>query len=112
MENNLTTRKIYIDTRYKRDQYGSNTNFEINLPHTLECPENCVMYVDEVVLPNTITTVQTGVHDKLYFGLFYNTTVKYRTITLEEQNYTIQYLANQYLSQYDKSAMQLKYKYV
>ena len=56
------------------------------------------MYVDEVVLPNTITTVQTGVNDKLYFGLFYNTTVKYRTINLEDQNYTIQYLANQFKS--------------
>jgi len=95
MENNLTTRKIYIDTRYKRDLYGSNTNFEINLPQTVECPENCVMYVDEIVLPNTIATVQTGVNDKLYFGLFYNTTVKYRNITLAEQNYTIQTLTSQ-----------------
>ena len=66
--NNLNIRKIYIDTRFKRDQYGSNTNFEIELPQTVECPENTVMFVDELVLPNTITTIQTDVNDKLYFA--------------------------------------------
>ena len=95
MNNNINIRKIYIDTRYKRNQYGSNTEFEIDLPQTVECPEGTQMYVDEIVLPNTITTIQKDVNDKLYFAVFYNTTVKYRSITLTEQNYTLSYFANQ-----------------
>ena len=96
MDNNtLNTRKIYIDTRYKRDQYGSNTDFEINLPQTVECPDNTVMYVDEIVLPNTLTTIQKDVNDKLYFGVFYNNNVVWKTITFTEQSYTLSYFANQ-----------------
>ena len=56
MQNNFNVRKIYIDTRYKRDQYGSNTNFEIDLPQTVECPEDTVIFADEIVIPNTMTT--------------------------------------------------------
>ena len=64
----LQVRKIYVDTRYKRDKYGSNTSFEIELPQTVECPPNTVCYVDEIVLPNTTTTIQTGINDRLYFA--------------------------------------------
>ena len=96
MDNNtLNTRKIYIDTRYKRKQYGSNTDFEIDLPQTVECPEGTIMYVDEIVLPNTLTTIQKDVNDKLYFAVFYNATVQYKSITFTEQNYTLSYFANQ-----------------
>ena len=94
MQNNNHIRKIYIDTRFKRNQYGSNTNFEIDLPQTVECPEDTLMFVDEIVIPNTMTTIQRNVNDKLYFAVFYNTTVKYKYITLPEQNYTIMYFAN------------------
>ena len=58
MQNNLNVRKIYIDTRFKRDPYGSNTNFEIDLPQTVECPEDTVIFADEIVIPNTMTTIQ------------------------------------------------------
>ena len=95
MQNNLNVRKIYIDTRFKRDQYGSNTNFEIDLPQTVECPEDTVIFADEIVIPNTMTTVQASINDALYFAVFYDTTVKYRQITLPEQNYTLMLFANQ-----------------
>ncbi len=91
----LQIRKIYIDTRYKRDKYGSNTNFEIELPQTVECPPNTVCYVDEIVLPNTITTIQTGVNDRLYFAVFYNNNIRYRSLVIPEQNYTLQSIANE-----------------
>ena len=94
-QNILNVRKINIDTRFKRNLYGSNTNFEIDLPQTVECRENTVVFADEIVLPNTITTIQSNVNDKLYFALFYNNVTLYKTITLPEQNYTIMYLANQ-----------------
>jgi len=85
---------IYIDTRYKRDKYGSNTNFELDLPQTVECPPNTVCYVDDIVLPNTITTVQIRVNDRLYFAVFYNTLVRYRSLVIPEQKYTLMSFAN------------------
>jgi hypothetical protein len=91
----LKIRKIYIDTRFKRGLYGSNTNFEIELPQTVECPEQTVMFVDEVVMPNTMTTIQQGVNDVLYFAVFYSTVVQYNSITFPEQNYTLMYFADQ-----------------
>ena len=42
-----------------------------------------------------MTTVQAGINDALYFAVFYDTTVKYRQITLPEQNYTLMLFANQ-----------------
>ena len=72
MDNNLNVRKLYIDTRYKLDTHGSNTKFTIEFPQTIECPENTVMFVDEIVLPNTITTVQQDVNDRVYFVVRYN----------------------------------------
>ena len=62
-------------------------------------PPNTVCYVDELVLPNTITTIQTGVNARLYFAVFYNTSVRYRSLVIPEQNYTLQSLANQLKTQ-------------
>lgn len=94
MDNNLNIRKVYVDTRYKLNPYGSNTDFSIEFPQTVDCPENTVMFVDEIVLPNTITTIQAGVNDKIYFALKFNGDVQWRAIPLPEQNYTIQSLAD------------------
>lgn len=53
------------------------------------------MYVDEIILPNTIATIQLGVTDKLYFGVFYDTIVQCKYITLPEQHFTSINFANQ-----------------
>ena len=56
---------------------------------------NTVRYVDEIVLPNTITTIQACVNDRLYFAVFYNTSTRYRSLVIPEQSYTLQSLANE-----------------
>ena len=99
MDNNLNVRKLYIDTRYKLDTYGSNSKFTIEFPQTIECPENTVMYVDEVVLPNTITTIQEGVNDDLYFVIYYGEQMYYHKTTLTERNYTLPAFADEVKTQ-------------
>ena len=89
MDNNLNVRKLYIDTRYKLDPNGSNTKFTIEFPQTIECPENTVMFVDEIVLPNTITTVQQDVNDRVYLVVKYNNSLHYFNAQLPEKNYTL-----------------------
>mgnify|MGYP000358772045 CR=1 FL=1 len=36
---------------------------------TIKCPDNCIFFVDDVSIPNSFRTVETGITDKLYFRL-------------------------------------------
>ena len=65
----LPIKKIYCDTKFKRRDSKSTSNFKIDLPQTLKLPDNCVCYIDDVSIPRTFYTVETGVNDKLYFRL-------------------------------------------
>ena len=85
----LPIKKIYCDTKFKRRDSKSTSNFKIDLPQTLKLPDNCVCYIDDVSIPRTFYTVETGVNDKLYFrlqlangGTYYD-----YIITLASKNY-------------------------
>ena len=69
MANILPVNKIYCDTKFKRNDSKSNSNFKIDLPQTLKLPDNCVFYIDDVSIPYAWHTVETGVNDKMYFRL-------------------------------------------
>ena len=87
--NTRNVRNIYVDTRYKRNAYGSNTEFEIDSPKKVECPEDTVMIVDDILLPNTITTIQQGVRDKSFSPWNIMEAGFYRNETLPKQNYKL-----------------------
>jgi len=63
----LPIKKIYCDTKFKRFDSKSTSNFKIDLPQTLKLPNNCVLYIDDVSIPRTFYTVEEGVNDNLYF---------------------------------------------
>ena len=69
MSNLLPIKKIYCDTKFKRKDSKSNSNFKIDLPQTLKLPDNCIFYIDDVSIPYAWHTVETGVNDKMYFRL-------------------------------------------
>ena len=69
MANLLPVKKIYCDTKFKRTDSKSNSNFKIDLPQTLKLPDNCVFYIDDVSIPNSFYTVELNINDKLYFRL-------------------------------------------
>jgi hypothetical protein len=85
----FTTRKIYIDSRFKTNTSVSDSNFSVMLPEVVSLPEKCVGIIDEIILPVMFYNVQEGVNDKLYIGVFHSGTTNYYTITLAEQNYDI-----------------------
>ena len=89
MSKDLPVKKIYIDSKFRRGDSVSSSNFKIDLPQTLKLPDNAIFYVDDVCIPHNWYTVETGVNDKLYFrlqlangGTFYD-----YTITLDSKNY-------------------------
>jgi hypothetical protein len=65
----LPIKKIYCDTKFKRYDSKSTSDFKIDLPQTLKLPDNCVFYVDDVSIPRTFYTIESGINDKLYFRL-------------------------------------------
>ena len=64
---NSPIKKIYCDTQFRRLDSKSTSDFKIDLPQTIKLPDNCVCYIDDVSIPRTWYTVESGVNDKLYF---------------------------------------------
>ena len=85
----LPIKNIYCDTKFRRFDSKSTSDFKIDLPQTIKLPDNCVCYIDDVSIPRTWYTVESGVNDKLYFRLqFANGGAYYDyIITLESKDY-------------------------
>ena len=90
MSNLLPIKKIYCDTKFRRSDSKSTSNFKIDLPVTLKLPDNCVFYVDDVSIPYAWHTVETGINDKLYFRLQLANggSINDYTITLDSKTYS------------------------
>ncbi len=88
--NDLPVKKIYIDSKFRRRDSVSTSNFKIELPYTLKFPENTIFYIDDVSIPHAWHTVETGVNDKLYFRLQYTNggIVADHIITLDSKTYS------------------------
>jgi len=64
----LPIKKIYIDSKFRRKDSVSSSNFKIDLPYTLKLGENTVFYVDDVCGPHTWHTVEQNINDKIENG--------------------------------------------
>ena len=65
MTSQLSVRKLYIDSAHKVS--GTDGDFRCELKETILCPENAVFRIVDVAIPNTFTTIMTGINDKFYF---------------------------------------------
>jgi hypothetical protein len=66
----LECKKIYIDTRFKTPESRSDADFFVELPSTVNIPENCVCYIDDIVIPMSWNTVDAR-NNKLYVRIDY-----------------------------------------
>ena len=80
----LPIKKIYVDTRFKSSDSRSDSDFKIDLPTTLLMPEDTGFYIDDVCIPHTWYTVETGRNDKLHFGFNTGNAI----VSIPEGNYT------------------------
>ena len=83
----LDIKKVYIDTRYKTDDSKSHSDFFIELPRTLNVPDNTICYVTDVVIPVSWSTVDVR-NNKLYLYLDWGLTKSYKEITIPVKNYS------------------------
>jgi hypothetical protein len=85
----LPMRKIYIDSRFKTNNSVSNSHFKYELNESVALPDKCVMFIDDVIVPNAWMTVDED-NNKLYVRR-YQTTGDITTdeiITISSSNYT------------------------
>ena len=91
----LPIKKIYIDSKFRRKDSVSSSNFKIDLPYTLKLGENTVFYVDDVCVPHTWHTVEQNINDKLYLRLTLNNAHTDYIFTLKPQTYNGSQLASE-----------------
>jgi hypothetical protein len=81
----LEIKKVYIDTRFKTDG-NSDSDFYIELPLTLNIPDKCVCYIDDIVLPVSWHMIDSR-NNKLYIAYRINDVVSEQTVTIPTGNY-------------------------
>ena len=47
----IPIRKVYIDSRFKTRDSKSSSDFKYELAESIELPDKCVCYVDDVIIP-------------------------------------------------------------
>lgn len=62
----LPVKKIYVDSRYMTNDSTSTANFKFQLPRNIFLPQNTVFYLEDVCIPHSWHTVETGLNDTMY----------------------------------------------
>jgi hypothetical protein len=66
----LEVTKIYIDTRFKTPESKSDSDFTIELPKTINIPDDTLAYINDIVLPVSWTTID-EINNKLYYSVLH-----------------------------------------
>ena len=93
----LTYKKVYVNSKYRVSDSRSTSDFKIELQDTFEIPENTIMQVHEVAIPNAWYSINTN-NQNLYFRhqILPPATpqgITYRRIEIPIGNYTAPELA-------------------
>lgn len=67
----LEVKKIYVDTRFKTVDSKSDSDFTIELPRTINIPDDTIAYINDIVLPVSWTTIDER-NNKLYYSISHN----------------------------------------
>lgn len=107
----LRYKKVYIDTKYMTADSNSSTDFKIELPECILCPENTVFYVDSIGIPNSWWSIESGINNNLYLS-WTDTSIStnyYFIINITPGNYTGADLAVELQSDINTAVYNTKY---
>ena len=96
MSKQLKIKKVYIDSRYRTSDSKSDTDFRFDLKQSVDLPDNCHCYIDDIQIPHTWFSVE-NYNNKLYiqmFNQYTNSDDHYFILALTPQNHTGISLAN------------------
>ena len=91
----LPFKKIYSDSRWSTSDSVDASNFKVELPQTMLCPDNTVFFISDICIPHTWNTVEPGYNDKLFVTILNGSTYTSRILTLSPGNYTPATFASQ-----------------
>jgi hypothetical protein len=93
------TKKIYIDSRFRTNTSRSNSDFDFELNETLDMPEKCIAYIDDIALPVTWYNCD-STNNKLYIRKIINgTNAGDVIVTLTEGQYNADQFATEIQTQ-------------
>jgi hypothetical protein len=87
MSNTLPIKKIYIDSRYRTTDSNSDSDFKIQLGRNMYLPDDCVMHIENCVIPHSWYTIEQGINDSMYLQVVQGTSTTYTIITVPSTNY-------------------------
>ena len=105
----LPVRKIYVDTKFKTSNSKSNSEFHIQLFESIELPDGCVAYIDDITIAHSWYVIEENVNDKIYLYVrektpdIDNTHAVYTIVTLPSKNYNGASLAEEIQAQLNLS---------
>jgi hypothetical protein len=82
----LEIKRISIDSRFRAAGSKSATDFKVELPRSLDVPDDVVAYIDDFVLPVSWSTTDQR-NQNLYYELLSNTMASYHTVAMPPGNY-------------------------
>ena len=88
MSNTLPIKKIYVDSRYRTVDSISDSNFKIQLGRNIYLPDDCIMHIENCVIPHSWYTIEQNINDKMYIKVTQGTTTTCNIITIPSTNYT------------------------
>ena len=62
-------KKICVDSRFCTPDSNSDSNFKVQLAGNIYLTEKCVMHIENVTMPHSWYSIETGINDSLYVRL-------------------------------------------
>ena len=84
----LPVRKIHVSSDFRKPG-GTPSDFSIALSSSVQLPDDCVAYIDNITINNSFYTVTTGFSDLLYIAEQASGTITCRSIQLPQGNYSL-----------------------
>lgn len=84
----LPVRKIHVSSDFRKPG-GTPSDFSITLSSSVQLPDDCVAYIDNITINNSFYTVTSGFNDLLYIAEKVGTTITCRSIQLPQGNYSL-----------------------
>ena len=87
MSNSLPIKKIFVDSRYSTLDSNSDSDFKVQLGRNIFLPDDCIMHIENVVIPHSWYTIEKGINDRMYFQVIQETSKTFNIVTIPSTNY-------------------------
>ena len=94
--------KVFIDSRFRTADSKSPTDFKFELTESIDLPDNCYAYIDDVIIPYTWYSIE-PYNSVLYVQENNNGIIGNRILTLTTQNNTGVTLASDLQTQFNNA---------